>query len=243
MFSNVSFSPHSASLIFTVFTKVHKNWKWNASLLNTPIEAQSAPYSELSCVCLWVIAFPASSHWRSVLVYFCFTAPDRIYHLGSAVCTPFSSRPNFCTWHFEMHFVWAGPASGAVFQSSALSEPCTPLPVAMLLAWFTNAAFTSRVLMKTLNSNELLESHCDFKRRVLTKKADLVKLWALINRWSPRNGSITCTPVPWLPYYLQSLQLCPGTAVGLACEEVPCQFVTSAGLKCSSPVGAAFSRL
>lgn len=52
VFSHVSFVLHSVFLIFTVFTKVPKKQKCNTSLLNTPIEAQSAPYSRLSCVCI-----------------------------------------------------------------------------------------------------------------------------------------------------------------------------------------------
>lgn len=51
-FLMLHFFPYSASLIFTVVTKVHENWKSNTSLLNTPPEAKSAPYSLLSCLCI-----------------------------------------------------------------------------------------------------------------------------------------------------------------------------------------------
>lgn len=108
----------------------------------------------------------------------------------------------------------------------------------MLLAWFISGAFTFRVLIKMLNSHEL--DHSTLMGRVL-KKSDLIKLQMLINRWSLLNVSITYAPVFWLPYYLKSLQLCPWTAVRLACKKVACQFLMSAGLKCLSPVGAAFS--
>lgn len=125
---------------------------------------------------------------------------------------PFSNRSNFTpgTLKFFFFFFWAGPAQGAIFHSSALSKPCSPLPHAMLLVWFISTAFTSRVLMKTLNSNEVLKSHCDFKWRVLTKKADLVKLQeALTHRWSALTVSIKCTPVLWLPLLLAISSVLP----------------------------------
>lgn len=142
------------------------------------------------------------------------------------------------TWHFEIHFFLSRPSAGGNISKLSPIQILPSSAIAMLLAWFLSPAFPFRALMKMLNSKEVLKSHCDFKRRALTKKADLVKLQALTNRWSVLNVSIKCTPVLWLPHYLQSLQLCPGTAARLACE--PCQFVISAGLKSLSPVGAAF---